>query len=340
MFKFGFPEFLYLILSLPAVAIMTHFAFRHRRRLLATFGDLVLVEKMSRSVSSRRRLIKAILPISALAFFVLALARPQFGTRVETVKREGQDIIIALDVSLSMLAQDIRPNRLEKAKLEIASMLDRLEGDRVGLVAFAGEAFLQCPLTLDYAAAKMFLSAMGPDMVSLPGTSIFDAVEKSLKAFEEQEKKNKVLILITDGEDHTGRIPEIGDQAVEAGVIIHTIGIGTPEGVPIPLQESGQGFKKNRDGGVVLTRLDESTLARVSEKTGGRYYRASANQQELDTIFTSIAEMDKKELSTKQVTLFDEKFQIFLAFGLVLLILELLIFESRKSYSTWKGRFE
>jgi Ca-activated chloride channel family protein len=340
MFKFGFPENLYLLLLLPVHLLFTFLALRKRKKLLNAFGSNQLVKRLMRSVNPQRRIMKALFPILGLFFLILAMARPQFGTRVETVKREGQDLIVALDVSVSMMAQDIRPSRLEKAKLEISSMLDRLQGDRIGLVAFAGDAFLQCPLTLDYGAAKMFLSAIGPDIVSLPGTSIANAVETSLKAFKEEEKTNKVLILITDGEDHTGRIPEVAEAAAEKGVIIHTIGIGTREGVPIPLQDSGQGFKKDRKGEVVLTRLDESVLAQLSEKTGGEYFLASANEQELNAIFRSIAEMDKKELSAKEVTIFDEKFQIFLAIGLILILVEFLIFESRKSISSWKGRFE
>ena len=340
MFKFGFPEILYLLLLIPAALVFTYYGSRRRDRLLSRFAQPELVRKLSRSASAGRRKLKACLPILALFFLILALARPQFGNRIETVKREGQDIIVALDVSLSMLAQDIRPSRLEKAKLEIASMLDLLQGDRIGLIAFAGEAFLLCPLTLDYGAARMFLSAMGPDLISLQGTSIAEAVEKSLQAFEQQEKTNKILILITDGEDHSGRVSQAAEKAAEAGVIVYAVGIGSPAGIPIPLRESGGGFKKDENGNLVLTRLVESPLMELAEKTGGQYFRAAPDQQELDTILSSIAAMDKKELSTRQVTIFDEKYQIFLALGLLILAVEFLIFESRKTDGAWKGRFE
>jgi Ca-activated chloride channel family protein len=340
MFKFGFPEMLYLLTSVPLAALLVWLAMRRRKRLLAVFGEAHLISKLARTVSIQRRWFKATLSLVGLLLLLLALARPQYGTRVETVKREGQDIIVALDVSLSMLAQDIRPNRLEKAKLEIASLIDRLQGDRIGLVAFAGEAFVQCPLTLDYAAARMFLSSMDPRVIAVPGTSIAEAVEKSIKAFVEGETRNKVLLLITDGEDHTGRIPDIAERAVEEGIIIHTIGIGSSEGVPIPAAEEGSGFKKDREGTVVLTRLDEETLGLLAEKTGGHYFRASPNQGELDAIFETIEKMDKKELSARQVTLFDEKYQFFLAFGLILLGAEFLIPDSRRLRTRWKGRFE
>jgi Ca-activated chloride channel family protein len=293
-------------------------------------------------MSLRRQRIKALILVSSLLLLLLALARPQFGTRVETVKREGQDIFVALDVSFSMLAEDIRPSRLEKARREISQLIERLQGDRIGLIAFAGEAFVQCPLTLDYGAARLFLSAMDPELIPVPGTAIGEAIRKATEAFSVEDQKSKILLIITDGEDHLGGVEKVLAEAVQAGVIIYTIGIGTLEGVPIPDSESERrgSFKKDRQGQVILTRLNESGLRKIAKSTGGDHYRVTAGAVELDQIYASIAGMHKQELSTRQVTLFDEKFQPVLGLGLILLIAEFLLSGSRRIREEWKGRFQ
>lgn len=341
MFRFGFPELLPLLILVPLLGLLLYLASQRKRRALAAFGGLPLVKQLSQTFSWKRHFLKAVLLLTALFMLLLSLTRPQFGTRVETVKREGQDIIVAIDVSLSMQAQDIRPNRIEKAKREVSDLIARLDGDRIGLIAFAGEAFVQCPLTLDYGAARLFLSAMETGLIPIPGTALSSAVELALKTFEEEEKRNKVLILITDGEDHAGRIDQVAEQCVTAGVIVHSIGIGSSQGVPIPLTETeGQGFKKDQAGEVVLTRLNETPLRRLAEETAGSYSRISSNGSELKTLLESIATMDKKELSSREVTLFEERFQPFLAIGLFFLITELLIGESKRIKREWKGRFQ
>jgi Ca-activated chloride channel family protein len=341
LFRFGFSEYLYLLLLVPVALGVYVYGFRRKQTLLSRFGNLHLVKKLSGKVSLRRRRIKAIFLVTSLFLMLLALARPQFGTRVETIKREGQDIFVALDVSLSMLAQDIRPSRLEKAKREVGQFIDGLEGDRIGLIAFAGEAFVQCPLTLDYGAARLFLSAMGPEMIPVPGTAIGEAIRKAMVSFSGEDKKSKVLIIITDGEDHMGGLPNTLKEAVEAGVVIYTIGIGTQQGVPIPDTTGGSSgsFRKDRQGAVILTRLNESGLREIAETTGGEHFRVTANSTELDQIYAAVAGMDKKELSARQVTLFDEKFQPVLCLALILLTLEFFLSGSRSPKREWKGRF-
>jgi len=343
VFRFAFPNFLYLLLLIPILIGFFIYAFRQKRRAMALFGNLNLVQKLSSSVSRKRQITKAALLITGVFFLALTLARPQYGTKMRTVKREGQDIIIAVDVSLSMMAEDIKPNRLEKAKHEISSLIDKLQGDRVGIIAFAGKAFVQCPLTLDYGAAKMFLDAIEPDIIPVPGTAISEAIQKAMDSFVEKERKHKILILITDGEDHIGKPVEMAKRAAKEGVVIYTVGIGSSQGVPIPLTDAKGnriGFKKDRNGNVVMTKLDELTLEKIALETGGKYYRASSGEVELDRIYSDISKMEKKSLASKQFAQFEDQFQWLLGFGLFLIILELIIPERKRVKKEWKGRFE
>ncbi len=332
-----------LLVLVPALAVFFVYAFKKKKRILSLFGSLDLVGRLARSVSVRRQRAKAALQTAAVLFLVLALARPQFGTKLKTVQREGQDVFIALDVSLSMTAEDIKPNRLEKARHEIGSFIDKLRGDRIGLIAFSGKAFIQCPLTLDYGAAKMFLDAMTPDLIPVPGTAVAEAITRAAGSFAGQERKHKILILITDGEDHEGDPIAAAKAAAGEGVVIDAVGIGYSQGVPIPLtDERGipAGFKKDRNGEVVMTRLDEITLQKIVLETGGKYYRATPGENELDRIYSDLKKMEKKTLSSKQFAQYEERFQAFLAFVLAFLVLEIAVPERRRLKKEWKGRFE
>jgi Ca-activated chloride channel homolog len=343
MFRFGFIHFLYLLTIVPALIAFYIYAFRRKRKALAIFGNLDLVKLLSASVSRKRQVWKAAVLVAAALFLAVAMARPQFGTKMKTVKREGQDIVVALDVSLSMMAEDIKPNRLEKARHEIGTMIDKFQGDRVGLVAFAGKAFVQCPLTLDYGAAKMFLDAMEPGLIPTPGTAVGEAITRSVSCFSAQERKHKILILITDGEDHVGEPLEAAKTAAKEGVVIYTVGIGSLEGVPIPVTDErgySTGFKKNREGGVVMTKLDELTLEKIALETGGKYYRATPGEAELNRIYDDILKMEKKSLSSKQFEQYEERFQWLVAIALFLLALEVLLPERKRVKKTWVGRFE
>lgn len=341
MFRFGFDHFLSALLLVPLLGGLLWHAGRRRREALRRFGDLDLVRRLSESVRPRARLVKGLLAVAAVFALVLALARPQFGTRVETVRREGQDIVVALDVSASMLAEDMAPNRLEKAKHAVGTLFGRLTGDRVGLVAFAGDAFVQSPLTVDYGAASMFLHAMDPDLIPVEGTDLGRALEVALDAFVETERQYRVLVLITDGEDHQGGIDEAVERAVENGVRIYTVGIGSPDGVPVPVFDDRgrpQGFLRDDQGAVVTTRLDEDTLREIARATGGRYQRLSVSETEVDALADEIAAMEGREVESQQVTQFDEQYQIFLGLGLLLWCVELLIPERRRATGDWRGR--
>lgn len=343
MFRFGFGSLLFAYILVPLMALFLWHAVRSRRRAVARFGNATLMERLSKTVSHRARLAKTVLLLVTTTMLVTALARPQFGTRVETVRREGQDIVVALDVSASMLAEDVVPNRLERAKQAVRSLIGMLEGDRIGLVAFAGQAFVQSPLTVDYGAAMMFLNAMDPDLIPTPGTDLGAAMQKSLDAFVAEDAQHRVLILITDGEDHLGDIGPQVERALEDGVRIHTVGIGSPDGVPIPAFDAAgrrRGFLRDDNGEVVTTRLDEATLEDISQRTGGRYYPAAAGQQGLELLADEIAGMEDRELDAQQFTQFEEQYQIFLGLALFLLTVELLVPERRRITAAWTGRFQ
>ena len=331
--RFAEPYNFLLLIGVLLLAVFAFWAIARKKKLLDLFGDLPLLLKNAPYISFARQRTKAILVLLGLAFVCVALARLQFGTHLENVKREGIDIVVAVDLSNSMLAQDMRPNRLEKAKQEIRNIIDRLGGDRIGLVAFAGEAFVQCPLTLDYAAARMLLSIMDERTVSVQGTSLSSAIEASQKAFTQLEKKHKVLLLLTDGEDQEGNAVEAATKARQDGIKIYTVGIGDPAGEPIPVfDRSGNqvGFKKDPQGEVIVSRLDEATLQRIALETGGKYYHATAGELELDKIFDEISQMEKKELEGTLRTVYDDRYQWPLLLALVLIVGEFFVSERKK----------
>jgi Ca-activated chloride channel family protein len=340
--RFDDPFFLLGVLLFPALGILYWMAIERRKKLLSRFGDFSLVMRAGTGISYSRQVTKALMLLAAILFLSLAAAKPQLGTHMEMMQREGIDIMVAIDVSKSMEALDVKPGpiaRLEKAKQEIRSLIDpeRLRGDRVGLVAFAGEAFIQCPLTLDYAAARMFLDIIDSDLIPTPGTGIGLAVRKAITGFNREERKHKVLLLLTDGEDHDTDPLGAAEEARKEGVKIYTVGIGSPEGEPIPINnQRGErvGFKKDEDGQVVVSRMDETTLQKIALTTGGKYYRATPSELELDKIYDDISRMEKKDLEGKLLLQYDDRFQWPLALALVFIIWELFVPEAvRKTRS-------
>jgi len=340
--RFDHPELLHLLWGTIPLVVFFVWAVYYKKTLLKRFGNLELLTKLMQSYNPGRRNLKMALLTLSYVFFIVALANPQIGTKLEEVTREGVDIIVALDVSASMQAEDIKPSRLEKAKHEVSKFLDLLQGDRIGLIAFAGIAHVQCPLTLDYSAAKLFLNIIDTDLIPQPGTAIGTAIRTAVKAFNTEERKHKVLVLITDGEDHESEPTEAAKEAEQEGVIIYTVGIGSPQGVPIPLYNqygTQTGFKKDRSGSVVTTKLDVVTLQKIAYQTGGKYYLASTGESELDEIYAEVAQLEKKELVSKQFSQYEDRFQIFLALGMLLLLAEILIPERKKVKREWRGRF-
>jgi len=332
VFRFGNPLALWSLLLVPALLGLHWYAAQRSRALLERFGDYPLVRKLRLSVSLRARRWKAGMGLAAFALLALALARPQFGTRVETVRREGQDVIVALDLSRSMYAEDVAPNRLERAKIEIGRIIQRLDGDRIGLVAFAGDAFIQIPLTTDYGAAMMFLGAMRPELMPTQGTDLGRAVEVALEALEETPPDNRTLVIVTDGEDHEGSVAEAIAALSEAQVTAHTVGVGTIAGVPLPeINDAGaqQGFHRDDQGNVVTTRLDETTLQDFALQTGGQYYRIGQVGDGLAQLAERIGS-GGREVESREITQFEEQYQIFLAAALILLVLEFVVPDTRR----------
>ncbi len=331
----GRPDALWLLWLGPTLLLFYVYAFRTRARLLGRFASREMLPALIAGVSRPRRRLKAVLVLVAVLALVASLAQPRWGFVWEEVRREGVDIVVALDVSDSMLVLDAEAggelSRLERARREIADLLQRLEGDRIALVAFAGSAFLELPLTLDYSAATLFLEAMEPDLIPVKGTAIGEALRVSLEAFDRVaqtgSRKSRAIILITDGEDHLGEAQDVAEAAAEAGVRIFAIGIGRDEGAPIPRE--GGGFRTDRRGEIVLSRLDEAALQRIALTTGGRYVRSVTGDVDLEQIYAQgiKAQLEDQELGSSRQQRWEERFQWLLVIALAALMLEPLIGE-------------
>jgi Ca-activated chloride channel homolog len=334
MLRFAHQHYLYFLIVVPLLLLVFLLLNRYKKNLLKKFASLKLLEELTASSSSYKYWTKIGLILLTITFLIIALANPRIGTRYEEVQREGVDIIIALDVSLSMKAEDLKPSRLEKAKHEISSLISRLKGDRIGLVLFAGESYVQLPLTIDYSAAQMLIDIIDVESAPTPGTAIGSAIAMAMKSFpnEEVQKSDKVLIIITDGETFDQQTPAAAEEAAKSGVRIYTIGLGSPTGAPIPIyNKQGQqtDFKRDLDGNIVLTKLDETILERIASISSGKYYRASNNEDELDLIYKEIQQLEKKEQGTKQFTQFEDRFQYLIALGLLCLGIEFFISEKK-----------
>jgi len=334
MIRFAHTEYLLALALLPVLALAYWWAQRSRRRGLARFGNAAILRTLMPEAGTYKRFLKFSLLALAFALAVLGLANPQIGTKMEEVKREGVDVMIALDVSNSMKAEDIKPNRLESAKQEVSHMLDKLQNDRIGLIVFGGESYLQLPLTADYSAARLILGTIDVDIVPVPGTAIGSAIKLSMKSFVEGEKKHKVIILITDGENHEDDAIAAAKDAAADGAVVYAIGMGSPEGAPIPLYQNGvqTGYRKDNEGNTVLTKLDEPSLRQIADAGGGTFIRATNQQNELDAIFSEIQSMEKKEFGAKMFTEYEDRFQYALAFALLLIAAELFISERRNKW--------
>lgn len=329
-FRFAYPDILYLLLLVPVLIIIWIIGNRRRRLARERFGDIELVKRLSPDYSPARMSAKFIIRITAFVFAVLTVARPQFGSRLEEVKREGVEVIIALDVSNSMLAADIAPSRLERAKQAISQLVDQLREDRIGLILFAGDAYTQIPITNDYLSAKMFLATAGPDAVSKQGTAIGSAIDLGMRSFTPESEKSRALIIITDGENHEDDAIAKAREAAGKGIVLHTIGIGSPAGSPIPVIVAGKtDYLKDREGNTVISRLDEKTLQEIASVTGGRYVRASSTSIGLTEIYNEIGRMKKSEINTVMYTEYNEQFLIPAAIMFILLVADILIGDRR-----------
>ena len=326
------PQFLHLLWLLPLLLIFYIWSFRQKRKALLRFADAGLIGQLVRGVGQGKQKVKVVALLLFTLFGLLSLLRPQWGTKLETVRRTGVDIIVALDTSLSMDTQDVVPGRLEKAKHEIRALIDALEGDRVGLVVFAGTSLVNCPLTIDQNAVKLFLDVVDTQVIPRPGTNIGDAIHRGIQVFDARDRRHKVMILVTDGESLEGDPQAAAEEAKQAGVVIYSIGVGTAAGEPIPLRDERSnvtGYKKDEDGSVVVSRLDEESLRQISSTTGGQYYRATPGEEEVEKIFQAVAGMDKKEFESKVYLTYVDRFQIPLGIALFFIFVESLISDAK-----------
>jgi Ca-activated chloride channel family protein len=332
MLRFGNIEFLYALWGIPLLALLYWYLLKKQRMALEKFASSTMHALLMPLRSRLKGPFKFGIYLLALALLLIALANPQIGTKIEEVKQIGIDVYILLDVSKSMLAEDIKPSRLEKAKYEISRLIQSLKGDRIGLIVFAGQAYIQFPLTSDYLAANLFLSAVDVNSVPQPGTAIGPALELALKSFRYNDGTKKAIIIITDGEDHEGEIEAAIEDAVSNDVAIYAIGFGSPAGVPIPIyNESGQqiGFKKDNQGNIVLTKLNENTLKTITEKGNGKYYRGTNTEDELENIYNDLAKIEQSEYGSKRITEYEDRFHYFLLPAILLLIGEFFISSNR-----------
>lgn len=335
MFRFGNPEFLYLLLLIPVLILLFGLAQYYKRKALAKFGDMSVMEQLMPFVSKSRPVLKFIFLSIAIVSIIFALADPQFGSKLEKVKRKGAEIIIALDVSNSMLAEDIKPNRLERAKQAISKLIDEMENDRIGLIVFAGDAYIQVPVTSDFSAAKMFLSSINTNIVSKQGTAIGSAIDLAMNSFTPESEMEKALIIITDGENHEDDAVKAAELAIKKGVAVHTIGMGSSQGAPIPIQKAyGQTiFQKDKDGKTVITKLDQGMLQKIATAGGGIFIRANNTQTGLNKLFEQINKMEKKEMEERVYTDFEHRFQYLLAIALFFILLDVFIPERKSKWS-------
>jgi Ca-activated chloride channel family protein len=327
MFQFAHIEYLYGLLVLPLLGLVFLNALRLKRKAIKQFGDADLVKGLMPEASKIKPWLKFVMIEIALMLLIIGIAGPQFGTKLKEVKREGIELVIALDVSNSMLAEDIAPNRLENAKRAISKLVDRLHNDKIALIIFAGDAFIQLPMTADYTAVKMFLSNITPDLISNQGTAIGAAIELGMKSFTPGDDKNKALIIITDGENHEGNALELANQANESGIIIHAIGMGLSKGAPIPeYNKFGQkSYRTDAQGNVVISKLDENMLKKLALSGGGEYIRANNTKTGLNALFDRLNSMEKAEMEGKVYSEYEEQFQYFIGFALLLLFIEFFI---------------
>lgn len=328
MFRFANPQYLWLLLALPLFAALFALAMRSRRRRLARFGRPETVAELMPDVSTARVTLKFILFTAALALLILAAARPQLGSKLREEKARGVEMMLAVDVSNSMLAEDFEPNRLERTKYAVGKLFEGLRQDRVGLIVFAGEPKVQLPITSDYRMAKAFARRIDPSLVSVQGTAIGKALEQALLSFsgDTEQSHSRVVILITDGENHDDDALAVAERAKQAGIRIFTIGIGTPEGAPIEIDGE---FIRDEKGDMVVSKLNEEMLSQIADLTGGAYVRATKQSIGLDEIVRSINEMEQTELSTLRFEEYNEQYQYLLAAALLLLLIELLLLDRR-----------
>ena len=327
--------YFYLLFIVPVIITLFLLLLVWKKRTQKKFADSSLLKRLTPNRSYYKGTLKLILFLLGISGLILGLVNPKIGTKLETVKREGVDIVFAVDVSKSMLAEDIAPNRLEKAKRLVSEIINQLASDRIGIIAYAGQAYPQLPITTDYGAAKMFLQGMNTDMLTSQGTAINEAIELATTFYDDEEQTNRVLFIISDGEDHSeGSTLNAVEDAVDAGIQIYTIGVGKPKGAPIPLKRNGilESLKKDAQGEVVITKLNQEVLIDISDEGNGKYIDGSNTEEAVELIKDELIQMDKKEFEAKQFAEYKDQFQWFLGAGLLFLFLEIFILDRKTQW--------
>lgn len=326
--------YFWLLLVIPIVIVLFLGVLIWKKTAQKKFADKELLKRLSPNQSIFKSILKIVVISLAFACFVIALVNPKVGTKLETVKREGVDVVFAIDVSKSMLAEDIAPNRIEKTKQLVTQIINNLASDRVGIIAYAASAFPQLPITTDYGSAKMFLQSMNTDMLSSQGTAINEAIELAKTYYDDEEQTNRVLFIISDGEDHEGNVASIAKEAAKEGIKIFTIGVGTTKGGPIPIKRNGivQSYKKNSQGETVITKLNTTILQEIANEANGTYIDGSSTNAVVENVTELLQGMDKKEFEAKQFADFKDQFQWFLGAGLLLLFLDIFLLERKTSW--------
>lgn len=328
MFRFGEPLYLYLLIVVPILAAFYFYSNYRRRRRLKEYGDMELLKRLMPEVSKYRPDVKFWLLLAAMVMVIFMLAQPQFGSKMETVKRQGIETVVALDISNSMLAQDVAPSRLEKSKKLISRLVETFNNDKVALIVFAGEAFTQLPITSDYVSAKMFLETISPSLISTQGTDIRAAINLAMKSFTPNDGVGRAIVLITDGENHEGGAIEAAQEAAKKGIHVFVLGVGSPDGSPIPVEGSNE-FRRDKDGNVVVTRLNEEMCREIARAGNGMYVRVDNTNNAERALNAEVNKLAKADVETQVFTEFDEQFRVLAWLALILLAVEIIILNRR-----------
>ena len=331
MYELEEKGYFYWLAVIPALTLLFLYVQYWKRKKQREFGDIALIKKLSPEQSVFKPILKLVVLLLALTCLIIGLVNPKMGTKIETVKREGIDIVFAIDVSKSMLAEDVAPSRLEKSKQLVMQLINQLGADRIGIVAYAGSAYPVLPITTDYSVAKMFLQSMNTDMVSSQGTAINEAIELAAGYFNQEEQTARLLVLVSDGEDHSEDAKDAAENAAENGMKIITIGVGTPKGGPIPIKSNGivKSFLKDSNDEVVVTKMDEEELKNIALATSGVYINGSSTKQVVDEFKKELDEIEKKEYETQKVSDYKDQFQWFLALAFLVLFLDIFVLERK-----------
>lgn len=334
MYQIEEPSYFYYLAIIPVIFVLYLLVFWWKKRTQKQFADAKLIQKLSPEKSTFKAFLKISILATAVAFLIISLANPKMGTKIETIKRQGVDIVFALDVSKSMLAEDIAPNRLEKAKQIVSKIIENLGSDRIGIIIYAGNSYPLLPITTDLAAANMFLQNANTDMVSSQGTAINEAIERGLTYFDNDDQTNRFIFIVSDGEDHEENTLEMTKEASNEGIKIYTIGIGTERGGPIPLKDNGSvvGYKKDQRGMVVITQKNEEKLRDIAKQGNGKYMNGNNTQETVKTVEDILLKADKTEFETKKFSDYKDQFQWFVGIALLLLIADVLMLEKKTKW--------